>query len=558
MNRITRKTSTDETTMMREATERFFDFGAQFGVEMHKIALKWRMNPNGKPYLFFCASEEISKDEVLLQIPDNIVLSPRKVPQMTELASIVDKFPQIFASGDRFVNQAFLLILLVLFELKKGSEGKFWFYFEMVFLTNDLDFLEEENVKFIKDPFTSRFMRTEMRKFERMFKLFLPVLKAHNSELGSCDWALFKKVSLLVVSRYFVDEFNELMLVPFFDLMNHSNEGVASFSQRERHVQVGCRKLSFDVNNSENSCEGSNEFEESMLSERKSFSSTNFIQGFFEEDSSSEHSGYGSNYSEDEDENELDEFSGFCELNNATCDSVRNSFERREKEEPCGIRVYSTSRQPIKRNQEICISYGRRSNFFLLTFYGFVLQKNKYNHFRFLFDSQRFRKDMLDNNKNNYCRWTNSSPCGGQTLFKFKSNLISFDFLEKLRECFGFQKYRSIASEKIVVTTYYGFFVYFSSVFEQNKGQPQNDFQMFAETNDTLLAEIVTKQKQISARLLDILKRVEQNPRFNINSIESYVSSTMPVKEKMEIMQSLRALKRYCTQVIEPLVARYR
>ena len=554
--RITRKTSTDETTMMREATGKFFDFGADFGVEMHKVALKWRLNPNGKPFLFFCASEEISKDEVLLQIPESIVLSPRKVPQMKELASIVDEFPQIFASGDRFVNQAFLLILLVLFELNKGPEGKFWLYFEMVFLTNDLDFLEEENLKFIKDPFTIRFMRTEMRKFERMFELFQPVLKTHITDLGNCDWPLFKKVSLLVVSRYFVNEFNELMLVPFFDLMNHSNEGVASFSQREHHIQVGCRKLSFDVNNSENSCEGSDEVEESLITERKSFCSTKIIQGIFEEDSGSEDSGYGSNYSEDEDE--LDEFDGFCELNNATCDSVRNSFERPEKEELCGIRVYSTSREPIKRNQEICISYGRRSNFFLLTFYGFVLQKNKYNHFRFLFDSQQFRKDMLGNNKNNYCRWTNPSPCGGQSLFKFKSNLISFEFLEKLRECFGFKHHRSIAIEKIVVTTYYGFFVYFASIFEQNKGKPENEFQMFAETNDALLADIVTKQKQISARLLDILKRVEQNPRFNVNSIESYVSPTVPVKEKMEILQSLRALKKYCTQVIDPLVAKYR
>lgn len=554
--RITRKTSTDETTMMREATSKFFDFGADFGVEMHKVALKWRLNPNGKPFLFFCASEEISKDEVLLQIPESIVLSPRKVPQMKELASITGEFPQIFASGDRFVNQAFLLILLVLFELNKGPEGKFWLYFEMVFLTNDLDFIEEDNLKFIKDPFTSRFMRTEMRKFERMFELFQPVLKAHIADLGSCDWPLFKKVSLLVVSRYFVNEFNELMLVPFFDLMNHSNEGVVSFSQREHQIQVGCRKLSFDVNNSENSCEVSDEIEESLTTERKSFSSTKIIQGIFEENSGSEDSGYGSNYSEDEDE--LDEFNGFCEFNNATCDSVRNFFERSEKEELCGIRVYSTSREPIKRNQEICISYGRRSNFFLLVFYGFVLQKNRYNHFRFLFDSQQFRKDMLRNNKNNYCGWTNPLPCEGKHLFKFKSNLISFEFLEKLRECFGFQQHRSIAIEKIVVTTYYGFFVYFASIFEQSKGKPENEFQMFAETNDALLADIVTKQKQISARLLDILKRVEQNPRFNVNSIESYVSPTVPVKEKMEILQSLRALKKYFTQAIDPLVAKYR
>lgn len=540
---------------MREVTGRAFEFGAESGVSMHKVALKWKSNAHGRPFLYFCASEDISKDEVLLNIPDEIVLSPRKAMRVPALAELIRRHPELFSSGDRFTNQCFLLIVLVLFELNKGKESGFSSFFELVFRTNDLDFLTRENAEFVRDPFTRQFMSAEVSKFEKMFRLIEPVLRTHADLLGECEQSRFNRIALLVFSRYFVNEFNQLLLVPFFDLMNHSNEGTVKFRQMDQVEAKQLRKLSLELNNSEENYEICEDPEPWISPEHPATPAISPLQKFYDDDSASVDSGYGSNFTDEDFQNELDEFENPCNVSKCTLDSEPEPPVRGSEEEEAGIKLVSTSRQPIRKNQEITISYGRRSNFFLLTFYGFCLPKNKFNHFRFYFDAARFRKDVTSNNKSNYQIWTAYSPTERSSVFKFKAGQLSLDFLSKLRECFGLQGRLTIASEKVVVAAYFGFFDHFVSEFERPHRQPQNEFQKFAEISDCQLEDIVREQKKMAARLLGVLKNIEQNPRFNVGCIQSYMCNSMLPSEKKEIMKGMLSLRNYFSLVIDPIIS---
>lgn len=544
-----RKSSVEESAIMRETASRMFEWGREEGVNINKLSIKWRANAFGRPFVYLRAAEEIHKDEVLLNIPEKIVLSPKKVYRIPILCAIAEANPDVFASSDRFLNQCFLLILLVLFELNKGPDGRYSPYFDMVFLTNDLEFWTEENAAAIRDPYARRFMDTEMAKLERMYQKCKHVLHEHAHHLGPCDWQRFKRVALLVVSRYFLDEFDQLMLVPFFDLLNHSNENNVTFSQTEVRNRNLLGNFSLEVNNSDDAIEEYEEPERPAGPDRKT-SSPFPPQNAFDEDAHSTNSGFGSNCTEDEEGEELDEI---CVLNNSSTQSFGNHVEDEDPEE-CSIKVYSTSRQPIKKNQELYISYGRRNNFFLLTFYGFVLPNNKYNHFRFHFNATAFRRDVNGGNNCNHPAWTCVTPTGVSSLFKFKHGKLSLEFMAKLRETLGLSRHRSIANEKFVVGAYFGFFDYFSRLFSSGRCKATNEFQLYAQQHDELNEEIVRNHKQMATRLLGLLDRFEKNSQFNVNLITSHLTNGKTPAERQEVQQTLRSLRKYLSTVIRPII----
>lgn len=472
-----------------DALQSLFEWGLSHGLVTNKIGIKVRVNSFGKEYVHLCASEQIQKEDVLLKIPSEFILKPSNVHKIDCLASIVEEHQQLFSTVDRYNNQCNLMILLVLYELNKAEKSEFSSYFDMVFLSNDLEFWEEANLEHIKDPFLSNYIREEISKNNKLYLKFKEIALENPKIIGDVTLQKFRKIALLVESRYFSDDLNELALIPFFDLMNHSNSPNVSFKmERKESSKTDLQRSHF----------GSLDVIDISIVE--------------EEDESTPHRGHQLCYHKFthnkslnlSDSNHTEEANDSFSFDQNDCIKTRCSTIENEKWD---LIVHSDSSLEINKGEELLISYGKRSNFFLMTWYGFSIRSNIYDNFRFYFDLPSLLSSITEG-----CKDLNQFLvfCHKQNfpLFKIKLGKLNIEFLDLLRSVSMKNFSNQISREHAIVSAYQNLLLNLLEKLTSKRTTPCNDFQRYAQIYDEEMTKIIEKQLEIVSHLLNCLKEL--------------------------------------------------
>lgn len=528
-----------EKNMEREAAdfEEMFAEGQKKGLFIDKIKYAIKRNCTGRPYICLCAGQNIKDEEMLLRIPSTLTISPKMINKNAKLFSIVNSHPSLFRTNDRFVNQVNILILIVLSELNKGESSQFFLYFKLVFSLNSFERWQPNNFRYTKDIFLREYITEEHDKVRRLFGDFEQILSQNTDELGVVDWQRFLQITMLIESRYFNDRLDQFLLIPFFDLLNHSNNMNVSFRLDREGLRAVRQKWKMErmtarVEEKEPLC---------VPDDLKTtlYQLVSYQVKWYDCPLGYQPSTSASNYSDDLNHNSI--------INN--CSNASEELNGKDHD----VVVVSDCISPIKTGEELFISYGNRSNFFLLTWYGFCLAGNKYDSFRFFFDAAAYEKCPLEGCRNLFS-FVSFKRNNESEIIKVHCSTINLNLLSIIRVGLCDQEFVDwLDLEMVVVSSYRGLFRAFVRMFSAQQPEPANDFQRYIKLYDDQMSETVQKHYKMSGKLLQLLKKIRKNPKFNFWHLNSFLEAQAADKQKMDVLESLLELKEYFTEVLEPL-----
>ncbi len=359
------------------------------------------------------AKEKINPNKSILYIPSKMIINSNEIIRKSELSLILEnkKLAKIKSSCLIILN------IYLLFEFIKGKESFFNPYIEMIDVDNP--FFWDKNILVLLDDeglvesienqideikqyyelfnnFLIEFINTTDFKFylenfekEYIYKLNLNSVKnsvydenfkkikiTAKDYLEKVNFEIFKKFYCFVLSRNFMITDDISILVPFADSLNHECVDVY-YEFFDSKNNISKLTLQFDEGMVTKLKETNHDLFYSFIS-NNNFSYINMEDDFFFEFNKN------SNYY-----NELNAISNFnSEEENTSCEKNKNfslnkqisNFKIKGKD---FFTINTGNKQIYLDNFQVFNFYGRYSNEFLLTNYGFVKFLNKYDKIRF-------------------------------------------------------------------------------------------------------------------------------------------------------------------------------
>ena len=319
------------------------------------------------------ANVPIPNKKAFLYVPNKLIITPHRA-RHSQIGEIIRTNLSIFHHSEDGEDNC--LYLFLIYERLKGEES-FWHpYFETV---AGLDFLMFwDDLEILEDPELKLSTQVMHMKYESAWESFYEVLADH-SDLFPADQAtlkeLFQWAFILVASRSFGRNIPCFMVIPLADNLNHANV------DSKNHVLHKDLHLSDPNHNGFDFTDFGNEVgntEGEMVNRTHGNSLENFltcnelpeIAHVWDLD---EHVGKYQSSDDDEDNG--------SDYDETECPDY--SWYQWDNEEESYFIMSNNGRTAYNAGDEVTLSYGNRSNGFLLQNYGFVLEYNPYDSFEF-------------------------------------------------------------------------------------------------------------------------------------------------------------------------------
>lgn len=196
------------------------------GMILHKAELV--TSPNSA-MMMMQSRELINPQEPFLAVPMNLVLAPSKVWRVKVLRNIVEQFPLLFndSQAQKCSNYNKLLLLL-LYEINKGPKSFYWPYIRQAIDDVKQNFPIKSEIDLIADPYLKELIQRQQVFEEKAWRTFHRILINLPEYFSLVTYDDFLNAKRVIDSRAFGSHVPELMLLPFVDLLNHSNEDNSS------------------------------------------------------------------------------------------------------------------------------------------------------------------------------------------------------------------------------------------------------------------------------------------------------------------------------------------
>lgn len=193
------------------------------GAKMNKLAVGKFKLKNGLEYPGMVATEDIHSDQILMEIPREMLLTTRQA-WFSPVRSIFQENPDYFSPNRAYAWEDRMLMMFLIYEHSRGKDSPWYHLLEN--LSRDIDYVifwPEEELELLEDESLVRLARGTRSSFEEEAQKFLEIAKKYPDILKE-EFFTYENVRWIYIhltTRCFGKYFEYVTMVPMAELLNH-------------------------------------------------------------------------------------------------------------------------------------------------------------------------------------------------------------------------------------------------------------------------------------------------------------------------------------------------
>lgn len=203
--------------------EEYLNYLKSQGAVMNKVAIGRFKIKNGLEYTGVYATEEIPSDQILMEIPRNLLLTTRDA-WFSPLRDIFKKYPDYYSPYRSSSWEDRMLLTYIVYEHGRGKDSKWYYLIEN--LPKEIDyaiFWNDEELKMLEDAALVRQAKKGRADFEKEAQILMKIAEKHPEVLKKdvFTYENIKWIYIHLVTRCFGKYFENVTMVPMAELFNH-------------------------------------------------------------------------------------------------------------------------------------------------------------------------------------------------------------------------------------------------------------------------------------------------------------------------------------------------
>jgi len=202
---------------------KYFTYLLENGAVLNKLAFAQFRLKNGLPYSGLMATQKIITDEIMLHVPQSLLLNTKKA-YFSELKTLYRENPVFFSAYYTASWEDHMLLVFLLKEYSKGEDSEF--YHLIANLPRDIDYVvfwSDEELNLLEDSSVSRIAKQHRKTYEEEEAYVLELSQRYPEVL---DPNIFTKENIRwiythLVTRCFGKYLEYITMIPFAELFNH-------------------------------------------------------------------------------------------------------------------------------------------------------------------------------------------------------------------------------------------------------------------------------------------------------------------------------------------------